>query len=433
MPAAPSPQHDVIVAGGGPSGATAALLLARHGFRVLVAERSRFPRFRLGESLLPANTPLLRRLGVAERLRQLPHTTKRGVEFGLGHLFDTSVVEFRDAFGPQESAFNVERAAFDTMLLDAAREAGAEVAEGLPLRRIHRLADDDVEVCLGDRRCRARYLLDATGQATVVGKHLGLRRDLAGMERIAYFAHATGVEGLAGERAGFPSILMMRDAWFWSIPLDAQRTSLGVVMDRSAARRLPVPPEQRLQWALARCPLLAHRCRDAVLPERNGVAADFTYRCAPACGPGYFLLGDAATFVDPIFSTGVYLGMAGATAASDGLTEALAGRRSPAAIRRRYRRFVDRSTRPYLRLIQQFYDPAFRDLLLAGAGPLQLHRAVLSLLAGHGVPRPAWRIRWRMALFGLAVKAQHLVPLAPRQSAQSLLSGAGEWNRQAAA
>src|SRR4029079_8756753 len=138
-------------------------------------------------------------------------------------------------------------------------------------------------------------------------------------------------------------IVVCKEGWFWLIPLDERRTSIGIVLDDRVARQLDVPPGERLAWAIARCPVVAERTAHAVFPETNYVAADFSYRCAPYAGPGHFLVGDAATFVDPIFSTGVCLGMMSAAEAARGVAGLIRGELKADDVRRRHIRFIEGS------------------------------------------------------------------------------------------
>lgn len=417
-----APTHcDVVIAGGGPAGATAALALARAGRAVLVAERTPHPRFHVGESLLPRNLRLLRALGLMERMAEVPHLPKHGAEFAFGHHEESLRFDFADGLlGHLESeVFNVERAAFDHMLLDAAADAGAEVRHGVGVRRVLRLADDDVAVELEDGGAvTARGLVDATGQSTLVGKHLGWKEVFPEHRKVACFGHFRGVERLPGRQAGHPLIVMMADGWFWLIAIDAERTSVGVVLDREHARRVQrdfaVAARDLLAWAIPRTPLVARRTAGAEFPEATHVAADFSYSCGAYAGPGFFLAGDAATFLDPIFSTGVCLAMVGGHEAARHLDAVLDGA-SPRRRRAAYRRFVETSSRPLFRLVRDYYRPEFRELMMAGEGPFDVHRALYSLLAGHVFPRPPFRVRWRQRLMELLTRVQRHVPLAPRQ------------------
>jgi flavin-dependent dehydrogenase len=423
MTDSPSP-YDVLVLGGGPAGATAALALAREGRRVLLLERATFPRFHIGESFLPRNVVLLRELGLEEELRKLPQVEKRGAEFLLGHGEDEgSLFWFTDHFTHSETvSFNMARAPFDEMLLDAARRAGAEAHEGCAVREIRRLEDGRVEAVTDLGEVSARYLVDASGQSTFLGKHLGLRKVRPGHRKVACFGHFEGVTRRQGPEGGFIVIVMTDEGWFWLIPLDETKTSVGVVMDAAHVKRAGLPPEQMLSWAVERCPAVRQRMAAAVPVGGHEVLADFSYRCAPYAGPGYFLAGDAAVFVDPIFSTGVCMGMMSAAQAARGISALLQGA-SPEKVRRDYIRYVEGSSSVFFRLIDGYYQHSFRELFLNGRGPLRVHDAALSVLAGYVFPRPSFALRWRMGMFYLFMHLNRFLPLVPRRRRFSLFAG----------
>ena len=433
--ASPRATHDVLILGGGPAGATAALQLARAGHRVAILEKTTFPRFHVGESLIPADTDVFRRLGLADALspERLPQVRKDGVEFRTGDGLHGSRIKFAEGLNPRGAAtvsFNAERAPLDAALLDAATAAGAELFADARVESILRLHDGDVAVQTAAGTFEAKYLIDATGQGAVVGRHLKQRRhfDHAALKKVAYFGHFAQVDRDNALGDDEISMVLCDEGWFWMIPVDQDRVSIGMVLDANVAkdvqRRENVPNHQMLAWGIARCPLIADRTTNATFPERNHVASDFSYTCAPYSGPGHFLIGDAATFLDPVFSTGVFLGLEGALDAAARLDRVLKGTLTPARARAGYNRFVKRATKHFFKLIQTFYDPAFRDLFLDGTGPLSMHRAAITLLAGHVMPRPRFAVRWRMAAFYACVVAQRRFPLVKRKAGHPLLDAA---------
>ncbi|HVG08976.1 MAG TPA: NAD(P)/FAD-dependent oxidoreductase [Thermoanaerobaculia bacterium] len=421
------PQYDALIIGGGPAGATAGLVLAREGWRVLLLERSAFPRFHIGESFLPRNMALIRELGLEPELRKIPQVEKRGAEFLMGHGKDEGTLYwFTDILtGGETVSFNIERAPFDAMLLDSARKAGVEVREQSAVKKIVRLEDGRVEaVTDAGEEISARYLVDASGQSTLVGKHLNIRKVLPHRRKVAYFGHFENVARRPGVEGGFIVIVMTEEGWFWLIPLDETRMSIGVVMHADQAKKVGLPPEQMLPWAIERCPAVKERMANAVYPESSTgyhVLADFSYRCSPYAGLGYFLVGDAAVFIDPIFSTGVCMGMMSATEAARGISALLRGTSSPAKVRRRYIRFVGGSSSALFGLIDRYYRHSFRELFLSGAGPLKVYEATMALLAGYVFPRPPFAVRWRVKLLDFFAFVNRFVPIAQRRERFSLL------------
>lgn len=415
---------DVLIVGGGPTGSTAALALARAGISAVVVEKDQFPRFHVGESFLPRNFTLLQELGLEPALRRLVHVPKFGGEFVMGNgsafrrfCFDIGLD------GATNETFNIERAPFDNMLLEEARRAGAVIRQRTGLRRVLTLEDGHVEVeTEAGEHLSARYLIDASGQGAFLGRQLGTRRVFEGHRKVAYFGHFENVERLCGREEGYPTIAMCDEGWFWLIPIDERRTSIGLVMDTNAARRVDVPASQMLAWGIARSPLMRQRTRNARFPQANHVTADFSYECKPYAGPGYFLVGDAAVFLDPIFSTGICLGMMAAVHAAEGIKKLLAGTASHNRVRNDYIKMVSNSSSVFFRLVKMYYDHSFRELFLCGEGPLAVHRAIISILAGHVFPRPQFALRWRLKMFEWIVAMNRWLPLVSRHERFSLFA-----------
>lgn len=380
--------YDCLVVGAGPAGSAAAMEMARAGLDVIVLDRGEFPRFRIGESFLPRTKRAFRRLGVLEKCLALPHARKLGVEISLGDWrHGPQYFFFRDVFGDgDKETFNMARMHLDQMMMETAREAGAEVRTSCALRAITRIEDGDVVAETDQGAVRARWMIDASGQATAIARDRDQRRFHSFLRNVAYFEHFEGVVRPSGKGQNCFALVIADEGWFWMIPLDATRTSIGFVAREELHRTLDVPPEDRLRWAIARTPVLRERMANAIGPDKNRVISDFTYRCDPFAGPGHFLIGDAAAFLDPVWSTGLTLGLLGAEQAAGSVIRMFTGpvskRTSAATERARHNAWTKRITDRAFRLVEGFYDPAFRDLLFSPKRNKGLERAFITLLAG---------------------------------------------------
>lgn len=397
--------------------------MARLGLKVLLVERTPHPRFHIGESFLPRNLTLMRDLGLLSVLDSVPHTIKYGAEFGFAHQTDTRLFRFDRGFRRSDTrAFNLERGPFDEGLLRAAASAGVEVLEGVPVHSVRSMSDDHVVLELPGKTLECRYLVDASGQSTFIGRHLGLRRVLPRLKKAAYFSHCRGVERSEGEDGGNVIGIMCKEGWFWLIPIDSERTSIGLVMDAELTKKTGVDPQLILAWALKRCPQMVRRCKSAQIPPTNHIAAEFSYVCKPCAGPGYFMVGDAATFVDPIFSTGVCLGMMAGKFAADSIAAIILQGARPDRLRAEYNRYVESSSSVLFRLVNGFYNHSFRELFLQGPDLLGIRRAILTILAGNVFPPdPSFSLMWRLRVFEALVVVNRYLPLVPGLESFSLL------------
>jgi flavin-dependent dehydrogenase len=255
--------HDVIIIGGGPAGCAAAIELLRRsrargrGHDVVVIERDTYPRFHIGESMLPGTWDLIEQLGLADAISQIPHVPKFGGEFGMGDGSESTRFMFgnglREYFA---ETLNIERSIFDQIFIDEARKQGADVRQGVSVKQIDNLADGDVRVTTTDGPLRGRYIIDASGQNSVIGRHLGTRRaiDDPRFKKVAYYEHFENVRRLDGKEEGHPAIAMCEEGWFWLIPINERITSVGLVLDADIARSIDVPANRMLAWGIARCP-----------------------------------------------------------------------------------------------------------------------------------------------------------------------------------
>jgi FADH2-dependent halogenase len=423
--------YDVAVIGGGPAGSTAAALLAAAGRRVVLFEKERFPRFHIGESLLPFNLDLFARLGVMDRLEAC-FVEKWGVQLLSSDGAVSYRIRFEEGFEPgHPMAFQVLRSRFDEMLLHNAAARGAEVhqehtvVEAVPSHRqgcaVVARAADGSKVAV-----RARFLLDASGRNAFVASRRRLRVMTPKLRKAAVFAHYEGVERSTGRESGDIVLIFLRDGWFWMIPLPDARTSVGLVTDGSIVKSSGLSPAELLETSLERCPAARRRLRDATRVSDVLAESDYSYACREMAGDGYLLVGDAAAFIDPVFSTGVWLGMSSAEVAADMLVAALgrddgSGRSLAPQTFADYERQVRRHVRTYLRLVSHFYSAGFMDLFLQPSTRFRIKEAVITLMAGKFDPPPS--IRMRLSFFYLAVRLHRAFNLFPRVTLLRVLEG----------
>jgi flavin-dependent dehydrogenase len=378
-------QTDVLVIGGGPAGSTVATLLARRGHHVTLLEKERHPRFHIGESLLPANLPLLEQLGVAEQVRAIG-MQKWGAEFVSpwdGRQQDFRFAEAWDKSMPY--AYQVRRSQFDEILIRNAAQAGAHVIEGCRVRSVELQRGARVEAHHQDGRrqhWQARYLVDASGRDTFLASNLGVKRRNPRHNSAAIFGHFSGAERNPGERAGHISIYWFDHGWFWFIPLHDGASSIGAVVWPYYLKSRSVPVQEFFLATIAQCPPLARRLANATLISEVEATGNYSYSSTRSHGEGYLLLGDAYAFIDPVFSSGVLLAMHSAFVGADAVDACL---RTPSRARAALREF-DRSLRcgprEYSWFIYRVSTPTMRELLLAPRNLLRMKEAMLSVLAG---------------------------------------------------
>lgn len=408
--------YDVAIIGGGPAGSTAASLLARAGRRVIVLEREKFPRFHIGESLLPYSMPILERLGIREKLDQ-NFLTKHGAELVTACGSRKIQFFFDRGFRLQHTtSYQVERAEFDKLLLDHAAGEGAEVREETAVEQLQ-FADESVTLQIREKggepgEVRARYLIDASGRNTVVGTHLKLKQSYANLNKFSVFAHYEGVVRDPGREATLTRMIRGTDRWFWMIPLGETKMSIGMVMDTTAFKKLGQKPEEALTAAIEEQPTIMARMENATRVSPVHSTGDYSYRNSQFAGERWLLAGDAAGFIDPVFSTGVHLALLSGQRAADAINGAL----NVPAKRDRLFRVYERDLRAgmdlYLRFVNSWYTHEFIEVLANPVNRFQLVAAVNSVLAGNLLG--GFGIWWRMQIFYLVVFLQRRLTLCPR-------------------
>jgi flavin-dependent dehydrogenase len=409
-------EFDVCVAGAGPGGCSASTYLARAGKRVLALEKEVFPRFHIGESLLPYNVAIFREIGVLPALEAAGFPRKLAAEFFLGNGSRSNRFLFRTSkFARESAAFSVERAIFDHILLKHARASGADVREGWTVLKT---AADNGGVNIDARdpdgkthQFRAKFLIDATGRNNFTGNQEGLRVLHPRLKKLAVFGHFTDVLLEKGEAAGDTIITRLENKWFWIIPISATKTSVGLVMDKDEFVRGPGNPGEIFQRWLETTPVVKKRMANAKLVGEMRTISDFSYFNRRLVSPRTLRIGDAAGFMDPIFSAGVYLAMWSGKLAAEVIQKALERGDDGARDALKFERRVRDGMQFYWQMVEHYYTTPFMELFLQPSNHAGLLEAINAVLAGE--LEGGWKFRWRLRYFFFLVKLQGRRPIVP--------------------
>lgn len=399
--------------GAGPAGSAAAARLQRLGHRAALIEREPFPRFHIGESLLPLGDPVFERIGCRDKVAAAGFHQKHGAQLNSACGEHKVVFDFEEQRIRPTSTIQVHRAAFDELLLEHARSLGAELVQA-------RASDYTVDahgvtVTAGDRTLRARVLVDASGRHGFVGKREGVRIADDELRKASIYAHFRGVLRDDGRREGDTRISTLPNlGWMWWIPLSDDVTSVGVVLDIDEHR---VGRKGDLgaifDRAVATSPLAQRLLQRAERVSEFGAESGFSYRAERYAGDRWFLAGDAGSFLDPVWSTGVQMALQSGVEAADAAVEGyLRASPRPERAQRRFDRVLQRRYAFVRRFVLGFYDRHTRDLFFSPRPYLGIHRAVTKVLAG-GFDL-GWLDRMRLSLFFLLGRLQARFELVPR-------------------
>ena len=321
-------EYECVVVGGGPGGCTTAALVAEAGYSTLLVERESVPRFHVGESLMPEVYWTLERLGVLPKMSELGFVPKVGVQF-VTHKGKESQPFFFQEHDPRESSttWHVERATFDNMLFENATDKGATCVDQTRVVDVNLDAGGRSVVVQnesGKATVRAKVIVDATGQSALFANRLGLREDNQQLRKASIWTYYRGAERC--EEGRNRTIILHtnnKKSWFWYIPLQDDIVSVGVVGDNDYLLKGGETPEQTFQQELAQCDAVAARVACGEQLGKYHAAKEFSYNTTQHAGEGWVLVGDAFGFIDPVYSSGVYLALKSGELAADAIIDGL--------------------------------------------------------------------------------------------------------------
>jgi flavin-dependent dehydrogenase len=386
----PRYDFDFAVAGGGPAGSSSAISLRQHGHSVVLFERETFPRFHIGESLLSTANDAFAALGVAKQIEAASFPEKWGARLYTHDGQNGRYVDFtcvREVTRPQ--TYQVRREEFDRILLERAREVGVDVREACNVITCE-FAPDAAVLQVASRadaatgRVRVRALVDATGRGGLLARKFNLRTEEPLLANIAIYSHYTKIPRLEGPRPDDIRLIARNDAgWFWLIPISKELTSVGVVLPKAIYHRLANgSPEETLNSTIADTPIVEELMRGARREWPVRVEKDFSYSASAYAGNRWILAGDAGSFLDPVFSTGVSIAMESGIEAAAALHRALARNDFSASTFAAFSRRQRKRFETFRRFVVGFYTPQFRDVFFSPEPPTLIFRSVATMLAG---------------------------------------------------
>lgn len=380
---------DVLIIGGGPAGTTFGTLMKKRGFEVTLLEKGHHPRFHIGESLLPMNLPILGRLGVLEQVKAIG-VTKPGADFTVANSgLETQTFHFSEALGDSPgSAFEVRRSEFDQILFENCRNSGVNALEGMKVNHVEMTAEETHKVTAIDSNgeeqfWEARFLVDASGRDTFLSTKNGWKKPNRKHASAAVFGHFKGVQRRPGLDQGNISIYWFESGWIWMIPLQDDIMSIGAVSYPEHLRTRKGSLDEFLLETLESMTETRERMLGAQAMMPAQATGNYSYLSERMHGPGFLMVGDAFAFIDPVFSSGVYLAMHGAEQGIPMAEAWLSGNRSRyKRACKDYQKEIQRGIANFSWFIYRFTTPVMKDLMSNPRNSLKVLQAVISMLAG---------------------------------------------------
>ncbi len=416
----PLKSFDVLVIGGGPAGSTAGSWLGQRGRRVLICEKERFPRFHIGESLLPNGNRILKEIGVWKEIENAGFIKKYGAEFTLpdrsqsvDNIFANGLIK------GLEQTYQVERSRFDQILLDHAQKSGCDVRQRNQVGEatisrggwkveIRNLDTNQVEWV------QTKWIIDASGRNCVMGRTLGFKKEsIPYPSRFSVFNHFKGIPRAEGKAGGNIIVLRQKDAWFWVIPISQEVTSVGVVGQKGALREGNETREDYFWRKVSESSFLTDSLRNATTLESFRIESGYCFSYENFGQDCVLLAGDAASFIDPVFSSGVYIALESGLLSAKTVHSQLDLKGSPSSKRlyTNYTRSIKSRIRVVRDLIEAYYDNSCFEVFMTPNPRFKIPAAINSVLAG--CTHPPLPVRWRIWLFRKICALHRKRPFVP--------------------